>query len=384
MDPKQAVVQRYHDVKAELHDIAHFMYEHPELAYEEFEASARLADFLARQGFAVTYPAWGLDTSFDAVVGPDGPEVVICAEFDALPEVGHACGHNIIATAAAGAGAVLAPLAEGLGVRVRVLGTPAEEAHGGKVDLINAGAFATASAAMMIHPSSNDLLDPTFLAIVHIDVEFHGRESHAAFAPQLGVNALDAAVQAYVNVSTLRQALYSTDMVHGVITYGGAAPNVIPAHTRMAWYVRAATKARLDELYPRVIACFEAAATATGCTFDITETGHAYTEMINDPLMMELYAANSAGLGRPMGPPSHGESAAGGSSDMGNVSQIVPSIHPMLGINSHPAVIHQRAFAAHTITPDGKAAIRDGAIAMAHTVIDLAVGDRWNELGPPA
>ena len=383
MDPKQIATDRFLAVEPELLEISRHMYANPELAYKEFEASSKLVAFLRTQGFEVEYPAWGLDTAFDAVIGPAGPEVVICAEYDALPEVGHACGHNIVAAAAAGAGAALAPIAAELGVRVRVLGTPAEEAYGGKVDLIEAGAFETATAAMMIHPSPTDLVDPSFLAIAHIDVEFRGKESHAAFAPQLGINALDAAVQAYVNVSTLRQAMYATDKVHGVVTYGGAAPNVIPALTTMAWYVRAATKERLDELYPKVIACFEAAAIATGCSFEVKQTGHPYTDMVNDPVMVELFAANSETLGRPMGRMVDHDPSEGGSSDMGNVSHVVPSIHPMVGIKSHPAVNHQKEFAAHTITPDGELAVRDGAIAMAATVIDLAVAERWSELGSP-
>jgi amidohydrolase len=380
VDPKQIAADRFTAVEDQLRTLSRWMYEHPELAYEEREASRRLVAFLRDQGFTVEYPAWGLDTAFDAVLG-EGPEVVICAEYDALPEVGHACGHNVIATAAAGAGAALAPIVNDLGVRVRVLGTPAEEQFGGKVDLIDAGAFATANAAMMIHPSPTDLVDPTFLAIAHISIEFHGKESHAAFAPQLGRNALDAAVQAYVNVSLLRQAMYATDKVHGVITYGGAAPNVIPAYTSMDWYVRAATKDRLDEFYAQVIACFEAAARATGCTLEVKEKGHPYTDMVNDALMADLFAANSEALGRPMGRMEDFDPSEGGSSDMGNVSHVVPSIHPMLGINSAPWVNHQKEFAAHTVTPDGDAAIRDGAIAMAHTVIDLVVADRWNELG---
>jgi amidohydrolase len=262
-------------------------------------------------------------------------------------------------------------------VRVRVLGTPAEEAYGGKVDLIQAGAFETAAAAMMVHPSPENMLDPGALAVAHIDVEFTGKESHAAFAPQLGRNALDAAVQAYVNVSMLRQRMLPTDRVHGVITYGGGAPNVIPAFTSMAWYVRATTIERMWELFQQVEACFAAAASSAGCSYEIKERGHTYENLVPNPVMVELYGANSETLGRPM-PRSEGEMA--GSTDMGNVSQIVPSIHPMLSINCHPAVNHQKEFAAHTITPDGERAIRDGALAMAWTVVDLAVGDRWGEL----
>ncbi len=376
MDPKQAVQGRFDGVEDELRALSTWMYENPETAYEEHQASAKLVDFLRRQGFAVEYPAWGLDTAFDATVG-EGPEVVICAEYDALPEVGHACGHNIIAAAAAGAGAGLAGVAEELGVRVRVLGTPAEEAHGGKVDLIDAGAFETATAAMMIHPSPDDMLDPGALAVAHIDVEFRGKESHAAYAPQLGINALDAAVQAYNNVSMLRQKMLPTDRVHGVITYGGAAPNVIPAFTSMAWYVRATTMERMDELEEQVEACFAAAAQATGCSHEVKARGHTYENLLPNSVMVELYGANSETLGRPM-PRSEGEMA--GSTDMGNVSQIVPSIHPMLSINCSPAVNHQKEFAAHTVTPDGEKAIRDGALAMAWTVVDLAVTQRWDEL----
>jgi amidohydrolase len=234
---------------------------------------------------------------------------------------------------------------------------------------------------MMIHPSPEDVVDPAFLAVAHLDIDFYGKESHAAFAPQVGINALDAAVQAYVNISTLRQTLYNTDKVHGVITHGGGAPNVIPQHTSLAFYVRAATMSRLDALRKKVEACFEAAALATGCSVEIKPRGHTYTEMHNDPVMVKLFAANSDTLGRRMGSAAGHDPGAAGSTDMANVSRIVPTIHPMLGINSAPSVNHQREFAAHTVTPDGERAIRDGAIAMAWTVVDLATANRWSELG---
>ena len=381
MDRKAVAREQFTAVESDLRQISRWMYEHPEIALQEHETSARLAEFLTGQGFDVEYPAYGMETAFVARTGSDGPEVVICAEYDALPEVGHACGHNVIATAALGAGVALQGIADDLGIRVTVLGTPAEEAYGGKVDLINAGAFSDAAAAMMIHPSPTDVLDPDVLAVAHVDVEFHGKESHAAFAPQVGINALDAAVQAYVNVSTLRQAMYSTDKVHGVITYGGGAPNVVPALTKMSWYVRAATQQRLDEFYDKVVACFDAAARATGCTYEVTETGHTYQDMRTDRLLAELYQANTTELGRPLARGAEMNSSESGSTDMGNVSHVVPTIHPFLGINSLPAVNHQKEFAAHTVTPDGEKAIRDGALAMAWTVIDLAEGDRWDELG---
>ncbi len=381
MTTKDTASKAFHLVERELRNLSRWMYDHPETAYEEFETSAKLVKYLSEKGFSVEYPAYGLETAFAARVGSEGPEVVICCEIDALPEVGHACGHNIIATSAIGAGIALAPLVEDLGIQVTVLGTPAEEAGGGKIDLINAGAFTDAAAAMMVHPANDDVVDKNSLALAQIDVEFHGKASHAAFKPQVGVNALDAAVQAYVNISTLRQAMYPTDKIHGVISHGGDVPNVIPALTSMSWYIRAMTKSRLDELYAKVIAAFEGAAIATGCTFDVKLQGNTYTDMIVDPVMADLYAENSATLGRPMHRNSEYDPGATGSTDMANVSYEVPSIHPILDIKAEPAINHQKEFAAHTLTPTGEAAISDGALAMAMTIIDLAEGDRWADLG---
>lgn len=352
------------------------MYDNPEVGFEEFATSERIATYLRSHGLTVTKPAYGLETAFTATVGTSGPEVIICAEYDALPGIGHACGHNIIAASAIGATLALADLADELGVRVTILGTPAEEAYGGKVDLLNAGAFANASAAMMVHPSPIDVVDPGVLAVRHLYVEFHGKDSHAAFAPQLGVNALDAFVQAYVNISTLRQALYATDKIHGIITHGGDAPNIIPSYTKSAWYVRAANRARLAELSARVEACFAAAAQATGCTWEMSEHGHPYDNLVSNPDMVELFKANAAALGRPMLRGTDFPPGASGSTDMGNVSHAVPTIHPFLSINCAPVVNHQPEFASHTVSPDGHRAIRDGALAMAMTVIDLVDQER--------
>lgn len=380
MDQKERARAAFDETEDELIQISRWMYENPEVGFEEHRTSARLVEFLGGRGFTVEYPAYGLDTAFAARVGSGGPELIICAEMDALPAVGHACGHNIIAASALGAAVALAPLANELGFRLTVLGTPAEEKMGGKVDLINAGAFAGAAAAMMVHPSNSDVVDPNVLGVRHIDVEFHGKDSHAAFAPQLGINALDAFVQAYVNVATLRQAMYPTDKVHSIITHGGDAPNIIPSYTRSSWYVRAGTRERMEELYDRVLACFEAAATATGCLWNVEQMGHPFEDMISNPVMVELYAANSAELGRPMGRGADEAPGAAGSTDMGNVSHVLPSIHPFLTINPGDHVNHQPEFAAHTVSADGEKAIRDGALAMAWTVIDLAAGNRWKEL----
>ena len=380
MTVKQIAEDRFSEVEHRLVEISRWMHDNPELGYQEHQASEKLSTFLADNGFEVEYPTGGLDTAFAATAGTNGPRIVICCEYDALPEVGHACGHNIIATAALGAGVAVAHLADELGIRVTVLGTPAEEGGGGKVDLIEAGAFEDAAASMMIHPSPDNELDPSFQARSSFVVEYHGKETHAAFAPHVGVNALDAFVQAYLNVATLRQQILPTDRVHCIIDHGGDASNIIPAYTKSTWGIRSATSERLEELIPKVQACFEAAATATGCRVDITPTGHPYLNMINNPVMTALFKSNSEALGRPMPTEEEMGGPSGGSSDMGNVSQIVPSIHPMLGIETNGAVNHQKEFTEATITESGNQAIRDGALAMAFTIIDMAQQDVWERL----
>ena len=379
MDEKARSTAAFEAVEEELRSISKWMYENPELGYEEREASNRLTEFLASHGFAVTFPAYDLETAFEATVGASGPRVVICAEYDALPQVGHACGHNVIAASSLGAGVSLAGLADELGIRVTVLGTPAEEGGGGKIDLLGSGAFEDAAASMLIHPSPRDLADPRLLAAQGLTATFTGKTAHAAATPDQGINALDAFVQAYNNISTLRQQFEPTDRVHGVIHEGGAAPNVIPDRTVSQWIVRAATAERFEILRTRVLACFEAAATATGCTLDIAYEGEPYIDLVSSPMMVGLFAANSTALGRGM--PTYAESGfdTSASSDMGNVSHVVPSIHPSVAIETS-AVNHQPEFAAATITPSGEKAMRDGALAMAHTIIDMAVQDVWDRL----
>jgi amidohydrolase len=380
MDRKSAARDRFDKAADELYRLNHWLYENPELGFHEFESSARLVALLGAHGFTVEYPAYGMETAFAARAGMHGPEVVICAEYDALPEIGHACGHNIIATAAVGAGIALAPMAEELGIRVRVLGTPAEEKYGGKVDLIAAGAFEGAAAAMMIHPTRHDLLDPEFLAVAHFDVEFFGKAAHAAMASTEGINALEAAVQAFVNISTLRQRLGPTDKVHGIITHGGDFPNIIPAHSAMSWYVRADNPDRVAQVYAMVEACCSAAAVATGCRVEISRSGHDYDNLVSNEVLADLFGGNMRLLGRPLASGSTRPPWEAGSTDMGNVSHLVPAIHPELNINPGEAMNHQQEFAAHTVTDDGERAIRDGALGMAWTIIDLAEGDRWSEL----
>lgn len=379
MDLKTRATASFEGVEEELVEMSRWMYENPELAYQETESSARLAGFLSDHGFEVTHPAYGIDTAFEANVGATGPRVVICAEYDALPQVGHACGHNIIATSSVGAGVALADLAEELGIRVTVLGTPAEEGGGGKIALLQAGAFEDVAASMLIHPGPFDMADPQLLASQGFRAAFKGRTAHAAATPHVGINALDAFVQAYNGVSTLRQQFQPGDRVHGVIDEGGVAPNIIPDLTVSRWIVRAKTAERFRELQAHVIRCFEAAATATGCELEIDYEVEPYEDLVSNSTMTALFVANSAALGRTV--PTYAEAGreTAASSDMGNVSHVVPSIHPGVGIETD-AVNHQPEFAAATITPSGERALRHGALAMAHTIIDLAEQNLWDDL----
>ena len=209
-------------------NVSDWMYENPELGFQEFKTSKYLVDYIQKNSKSVNYPSHGLETAFDITFGEEGPLTVICVEYDALPEIGHACGHNIIATASIGAGLGLKDIASKLGIRVKLLGTPAEEGGGGKIILINEGAFEDASCSMMIHPGYEDVVNPTFTTIQQYTVEYFGKDAHAAGAPDQGINALDAQIQLFVNASTYRQQMVQSNRMHGVIRDGGFKPNIIP------------------------------------------------------------------------------------------------------------------------------------------------------------
>ena len=298
--------------------------------------------------------------------------VAVCAEYDALPDLGHACGHNIIAATAVGAGLALASVADRLGLTVRVLGTPAEEGGGGKVLMLERGAFAGVHAAMMVHPWPSEWLTARCLAVAHYDVHYRGREAHASAAPWEGVNAQDALTIAQVAIGLLRQQLPPGDQVHGVVTKSSSAANVIPAAVTARYMVRSPTAAGLAALRPRVDACFEAGALATGCTVEYEELSPVYSHMEADPELLLAYRANAETLGRRFEADDTGAPVPTLSTDMANVSLAVPTIHPLIGIETHGAVNHQREFTAACVTPSADAAVRDGAVALAWTAIDAA------------
>ncbi len=351
-------------------DASHDIHAHPELGFEEHYAHNLLASVLEDAGLAVTRGAHGLGTAFSATKGSDGPLVAILCEYDALPGIGHACGHNIIATAGLGAGLAAAAVAEECGGRVLVLGTPAEEGGGGKVHLLDAGAFDGVDAALMVHPAGADLRKMNVIAVQQVWVTYHGLASHAAAAPHKGRNALDAAVLGYMNIAALRQHIRTDERIHGIFTEAGDQANIVPARASAKWFVRAGTIERLAPLKARVLACLEAGATAAGCTMEAEWREPVYADMRDNEPMLDLYSANAELLGRHVVEPQH-LSQVTGSTDMGNVSYVVPSIHPMIQVSPPGVPIHSEQFVAYALGADGDRAVIDGAKALAMTVADL-------------
>jgi len=352
--------------------LSHAIHARPELAFEERFAVDQLTEVLSASGMAVERGICQLETAFSARFG-DGPLVVaLCAEYDALPEVGHACGHNIIGASSVGAALALAEVADELGVTVDVLGTPAEEGGGGKVLMLERGAFDDAHLAMMVHPWPNDRLSAACLAVSHFAVEFIGKEAHASAAPHEGINAADAMVVAQVALGLLRQQLPPGDQVHGFVTEGGQAANIIPARVRGRFMCRAPVVRDLERLEPRVRRCFEAGALATGARVSFETLSPVYSHMEPDWDLLAAYRANAEALGRRFDDDDRGVALPTLSTDMANVSLQVPTIHPLIGIEAGGAVNHQPEFASACTTPSADGALLDGALALAWTAIDAA------------
>lgn len=355
--------------------LSHEIHGDAELGFEEHTSSARVADILEAAGFDVTHGTAGLDTAVVATSGSGPLEVGICAEYDALPAIGHACGHNIIAAAGVGAALALAEVADDVGLTVRLLGTPAEEGGGGKVLMLDAGSFDGLHAAMMIHPAPFEAAAMRTLAVTHVEVRYAGRSAHAAAFPEMGRNAADALTVAQVGIGLLRQHIGPDARVHGIVTDGGDAPNVVPERTGGTWLVRHETLADLAELYPRVRACFEAGGLATGTDLTVETTGPAYSEFDGDSALESAYRRHAEDLGREF--PDLGALAdrMRGSTDMANVSLELPTIHPMMAIETEGAVNHQAEFTAACIRPSADRAVGDGALAMARTAVTAATDE---------
>ncbi len=348
------------------------LHAHPETAWQEHQAARWVAETLAEVGFDVTSSYLGVETAFLATYGRGPFRLGLCAEYDALPGLGHACGHNMIAAIAVGAARALAPLADAVGLTIEVYGTPAEEGGGGKIELLDRGAFAGLDLAMMAHPAPVDVAEARPFAVSHSHVSFEGKAAHAAAYPEQGINAADAFTIAQVAIGLLRQQLPPTVRVHGVMTNGGEAPNAIPARTEGRWYVRAESLEQLAEIETKVWRCFEAGAIATGCELTINPESKPYAEFRTDQSALRAYVRNAERLGRVFDHASPARHMNLASTDMGNVSQVVAAIHPYVGIGSFPALNHQPEFAAHCVGDAAEQALLDAATALAWTAIDVA------------
>ncbi len=354
----------------DLERLSHRIHSHPELGFQEVKAAAWLIEFLAGHGFKVERGVGGVETAFRATIETgEGPTIAIMCEYDALPGIGHACGHNVIAAAGAGAGAGLAAVRDRLPKgRIQVIGTPAEEGGGGKVKLIQAGLFKEVAAAMMVHGWAGWVPHQDLLGIVRVGFEFTGRAAHASAYPWDGVNALDAVIQTFNSISMLRQQMRPQCRIHGIITQGGAAPNIIPEFAAATFYVRAP---RLDEmwaLHKRVIACAEGAARATGCTVKVIEHDNAYEPFKRNQPLVDAFRANLRRFGVTETPE---DTEHLGSSDVGNVSHVVPTIQPLVKIAPDGTPIHSRAFEAAAAGPLAREGLLIAAKTMAMTALDL-------------
>ena len=345
------------------------IHDNPELGFKEEKASAWLSSYLENSGFHVERGVAGLATAFRATYGHGSPRIALLGEYDALPKIGHGCGHNIIGVSAVGAAVASKSIIDQLGGSIVVMGTPGEEGYGGKIDMVNGGAFKEIDVAMIVHPDTRNMPTEEALACSTLEVEFLGRPAHAAGQPHKGINALDAMIVAFTSINALRQHIRGDARIHGIITDGGEAPNIVPAHTAAVFLVRALDDDYLAELKDKVLNCFTGASVATGARLEYRWRDRTYAPMKSNMILAGLFKQNLESLGRQVEAfdPHFGL----GSTDMGNVSQVVPSIHATIAIAPREVLIHTPEFAAAAVSEAGQQGLMDAAKAMAMTVADI-------------
>jgi amidohydrolase len=366
---KNSAIKAVDAQRSQLQKLALKIHANPEPGFKEVKASGWLTAYLEKKGFAVERGFCDMPTAFRACYGNGEPRIAILAEYDALPGVGHACGHNLICTIACGAAVASKKTVDTCGGSVLVIGTPAEEMHGGKTVMAKRGAFTDLDVALIVHPEVFDAATSNALACQNLYVEYFGKAAHASAGPERGINALDAMILAYNGIGALRQHIRSTGRIHGIITDGGKAANVVPDYTAAEFIVRAADDAYLDELEGKVLNCFIGAAQATGARLEYHWDELRYAAMKNNMTLAHLYAENVKTLGRHARLPLPG--GGGGSTDMGNVSQLVPAIHPMIAIAPRSIGIHSPEFAQAAVSEAGFQGMADGAKTVAMMIADL-------------
>lgn len=366
---KARLIQGLEACRQELIDLSLRIHDNPELGFQEIKASTWLAEYLEGNGFAVERGICQLATAFRGSYGLGRPAIALLAEYDALPQMGHGCGHNIIAASAAAAGVAAKAAVDRFGGSILVIGTPAEELYGGKALMVARHAFDGVDVAMMVHPATRDAVITQTLACANLEVEFFGKEAHAAARPAEGINALEAMILAFNGINSLRQHIREKARIHGIITDGGQAANIVPAHSAGTFLVRAQDEAYLDELGRRVINCFEAASLASGARLEYRWRQIHYAALRTNLALAQVFTENMESLGRQVEPldPNRGF----GSTDMGNVSTVVPSIHPMVAIAPAGLSSHSPEFAAAAASETGHRGLLDAAKALAMSVVDL-------------
>ena len=366
---KASVISEINAHRQQLSELSLKIHANPETAFQEVKAATWLTEYLKENGFSIEPGICGLATAFRASYGQGKPVIAILAEYDALPKLGHACGHNLIATSAVGAGVAAKLAMDRFGGTILVIGTPAEEINGGKAVMAARGAFNNLDIAMMVHPEARDAVATPTLACQVLQVEFFGKAAHAAAQPEAGINALEAMLQSFTAINSLRQHIKDKARIHGIITKGGDAANIVPAYSAGTFLVRAEDDDYLDELKQRVIKCFIGAATASGARLEYKWEDIRAASLRNNLTLARLFRRNMQSLGRKMRLFDPGKVFA--STDMGNVSQLVPSIHPWVAIAPVEVVLHSPQFASAAASEAGIHSFLDAAKALTMTVIDL-------------
>ena len=372
LEAKKEICSYIDSIAPELIELSHSIHSQPELAYEEHFAHECLTKTLSEKGLEVEKGAYELDTAFEANAGSSGPIIALLCEYDALPGIGHACGHNIIAAAGIGAGLAASEFTEPFKGRLRILGTPAEEGGGGKVKMLNKGAFDSVEAVLMIHPADADLPNISSLAVQQLKATYTGKAAHAAAAPEKGINALDGAVLGYMGVAALRQHIASDERLHGIFTNGGQKANIVPETAEAVWYARSSTMERLEILKARLVETLYGGARSAGCDIQIEWVNEPYAEVLDNTPLLEAYMKNSESVGRVI--KAADDDGVVGSTDLGNVSHVVPSIHPMVKVAPKGTAIHTVDFEKCAKSEEGDKGLLDSAKSLAMTVLDC-----WND-----
>ena len=369
---KNIIIDSVEMIKEELLHISQYIWNNPELGHEEFKACETLTNSLKKHHFNVELSICDLPTAFRATYdsGIKGPTIGYMCEYDALPEIGHACGHNLIATMGLGAGIALSKVIEKTGGKVIVFGTPAEETKGGKVTMAEQGIFDELDVAMMVHPSSNYQKSGTSLAMDAIQFEFFGKTSHAAASPEKGVNALDAVIHTFNGINALRQHVTSDARIHGIIPEGGKAANIVPDYAVAQFYVRAKTRSYVNELVEKVKNIAEGSALMTGAKMKMSNYELSYDNLLTNETLSTSFTNALIELGVKKNEILE-ESKGYGSLDMGNVSLVCPSIHPYVKISDIPCPGHTIEFRDAAISEKGQQAMILAAKAMALTGLEV-------------